>query len=1075
MTTNEAEQGWGKARNVVRESTSMKRMIATLACVSFMWGAATRAAAVNVEGGLIVCIGAEALQSVAEDWKKPGCVFHCLETSDAEVSRVRAEVRAAGCYGKVSAARFRGERLPYINNLVNLLIVGSGIEVPDSEVQRVLAPYGVAVVKGETITKPYPGEMDEWPQYLHGADNNCVARDTVVGPPRHVQWISGPAWTRAHIGAATISSMVSSGGRLFTIEDTQTAENPLLPARWKLVARGAFNGIVLWTLEYPDWEQVTVYIKNYHAQMQRRLAAIDDTVYCTPGLTAPLTALDGATGETLRQYGGTEGTQEFVFHEGRLYVVVGDRMHFDSYRGAGAAGKAKRRGKRKGQEEEEGDQAGAASTSGIAFQGDGFPLSLYNPQTPNAKNPTCVILAIDAASGKEAWRSGRITYYTGCSMALKGNRLVYQSTQGVFCLNTQTGKQTWAVNKHIPYGRGNAPNSLVLSEDAVYSEEGNNVYAYALADGGDYWANPIKARKGYQAATDLLIAADALWMCGSCNNAKGVVIKKPTAYDLKTGEEIRTIDQQLSKPMGHDRCFRNFITERFFINSKTGGPDCMDFETHTEYPAPFTRATCSMGPLPSNGLIYCGPYACQCHLPVGLHNFNAYYTNEKSLSTKGQVVKVERSVRLEKGPAFGWKGRSADAPWPTYRQDARRYAGATTKVPADGLEPLWKTKFKTTLSAPVIAEGRLFVAETDVHLLRALDAADGKLLWEYMAGGRIDSPPTYHKGLLLFGSRDGWVHCVRASDGALSWRFRDLPETMICAFDQLESAWPVHGSVLVKNDTAYFCAGRSSYLDGGLFIYGLDPATGKIRHQRQFYGPYAEDGFPAFVEEGNRSETEVILGTTADVLTSEGDTIYVRQKAFHLDLTDAVAGKHLLASAGMLESKRHHREYKLVQEDFNHRKMWTTEETEYPTGDVIVSDGTDYYSVFGMPVNRGDSFNPRGGHLLLAKTRSADGWSGKWKTNIPLTGQAMVLAGDVVFVAGAPLVFSLDDPAATYDGRLGGVLRAVSAVDGAKLAEYTLEVLPAWDGMAAAYGRLFLVNQDGSVECWGDVGTSRAN
>ena len=107
--------------------------------------------------------------------------------------------------------------------------------------------------------------------------------------------------------------------------------------------------------------------------------------------------------------------------------------------------------------------------------------------------------------------------------------------------------------------------------------------------------------------------------------------------------QIRTIDQQLSKPMGHDRCFRNFITERFFINSKTGGPDCMDFKTDTEYPAPFTRATCSMGPLPCNGLIYCGPYACQCHLPVGLHNFNAYYTNEESLPTKGQVVK-DRAV-----------------------------------------------------------------------------------------------------------------------------------------------------------------------------------------------------------------------------------------------------------------------------------------------------------------------------------------------------------------------------------------------------------------------------------------------
>ncbi len=1016
-----------------------------------------QAADVEVEGGLVVCIGEDALESVSDDWKKPGCIFQCLETSEAKVSSLRKKILDAGCHGKVSVARFDGQHLPYINNLVNLLIARSSeFRIQNAEIQRVLAPYGVAVVDGKKTTKPYPEEMDEWPQYLHGADNNCVAQDTVVGPPRHVQWISGPAWTRAHIGAATISSMVSSGGRLFTIEDSETAENPLLPAKWRLVARSAFNGVELWSKIYPEWEQITVYIKDYHAQMQRRLVAIGDTVYCTPGLNAPLTALDAATGRTIRQYNSTEGTQEFVFHDGRLYAAIGDRMHFFSYKGAQAFARRKRK-----------PAAGVEAGPGNAFNGAGFPLSAYNPQTRNAVNPTCVIVAMDTKSGKEVWRSGEIDRYTGCTMALKGDKLVYQSAHGVFCLDARSGKKNWAIEKNIPYGRGNSPNSLVLSDDAVYSEEGKNVFAYALADGSDYWGKSIPARKGYQASTDLLIASDALWMCGSCNDAKGVVKQRPTSYNLKTGDLVKTIPQMLSKPMGHDRCYRNFITERFFINSKTGGPDCMDLITDTEYPASFTRGTCSMGPLPCNGLIYCGPWACQCHLPTGLHNFNAFYTDEESLLTKGQIVQVTQSVRLEKGPAYGESGKSIDTPWPTYRQDARRYAGTTAKVPSKGLKPLWKSKFETKVSAPVIAEGRVFIAETDVHILRALDAASGKTLWEYIAGGRIDSPPTYHKGLLIFGSRDGWVQCVRASDGALSWRFRDLPDKMICAFDQLESAWPVHGSVLLKNDTVYFCAGRSSYLDGGLFIYGLDPVTGELRHQRPFYGPYADDRFPAFAEEGNRSETEVILGTTADVMTSEGDTLYIRQQAFNLDLTDAVAGKHLLASAGMLESKRQHREYKLVRENFNHRKMWTTVKTEYPTGDIIVSDGTDFYSVFGHPVNRGTSFNPRNGYALMAKTRSGDNWSRKWDVLIPITGKAMALAGDTLFVAGAPLVFDFDDLGASYAGRRGAVLLATSTDDGSKLAEYKLDVLPAWDGMAAAYGRLFIVNQDGSIECWG--------
>ncbi len=1046
-----------------------------------------RAIRPDAGGGLIVCIGEKALERFSGDWKTPGRTFHCLETSDAGVAAIRKKILVAGCHGKVSAAKFDGRHLPYIDNLVNLIVVaGEECEITSDEIKRALAPHGSIIApRGSpcvpqpaaeigdgcvVFRKPYPEGMDEWPQYLHGADNNCVARDTVVGPPRHIQWISSPPWTRAHIGAATVSSMVSSGGRLFTIEDTETAENPLLPARWKLMARDAFNGIVLWTLEYPDWEQVTVYIKDFHAQMQRRLVAMGDTVYCTPGLRAPVTALEAATGKILRTYGGTEGAQEFVLHEGRLYIVIGDRMHFFSYKGAPAGpGKQEPQGRNKKnrQGQGEGKPAEGKGASDLAFGGDGFPLSAYNPQTPNADNPACVIAAVEAGTGKELWRSGKIEKYTGCSMALRGDRLVYQCTQGIFCLDARTGRENWAVRKAIPYGKGNSPHTLVLGEEAAYSEEGNQIHAYALADGRDFWGRTVPARKGYQASTDLLIAAGALWMCGSCNDPKGVVQQRPTAYDLKTGAEIRTIPQKLSKPMGHDRCYRNFITERFFINSKTGGPDCMDFKTGAEYPASFTRGTCSMGPLPCNGLIYCGPWACQCHLPTGLHNLNAYATDEASLRASGQAVSVERSARLEKGEAYGKPAEGGEAPWPTFRQDARRYSGTRESVPARGLAPLWKAGFGHGLSAPVIADGKVFVAETERYTLRALEAGDGRPLWEYAAGGRIDSPPTYHRGMLLFGSRDGWLHCVRASDGALSWRFRDLPDRLICAFDRLESAWPVHGSVLVTNGTAYFCAGRSSYLDGGLFVYGLDPASGRLLHQRQFYGPYGEDGFPSFVKEGNRSETEVILGTTADVMSSEDGRLYIRHQAFHPDLTDAVPGKHLLASSGMLESNRQHREYKLVQENFNHRKMWTTLKTPYPTGDIIVSDGADYYSVFGHPVNRGTSFNPRQGYALMAKSRSKDGWTNKWQVQIPMTGKAMVLAGDTVFVAGAPLVFPQEDLGGTYAGRRGALLWAVSAADGSRLAEYRLDRLPAWDGIAAAGGRLFIVNQDGSLECWG--------
>ena len=98
-----------------------------------------------------------------------------------------------------------------------------------------------------------------------------------------------------------------------------------------------------------------------------------------------------------------------------------------------------------------------------------------------------------------------------------------------------------------------------------------------------------------------------------------------------------------------------------------------------------------------------------------------------------------------------------------------------------------------------------------------------------MANGRIDSPPTYYQGRLFFGSADGWLYCVDATDGRLAWKFRAGPEERMLVSDgRVESVWPVHGSVLIENDTIYCLAGRSLFLDGGMYMSLLDPRTGKL-------------------------------------------------------------------------------------------------------------------------------------------------------------------------------------------------------------------------------------------------------
>ncbi|HUU16202.1 MAG TPA: hypothetical protein VMW72_03550 [Sedimentisphaerales bacterium] len=46
-----------------------------------------------------------------------------------------------------------------------------------------------------------------------------------------------------------------------------------------------------------------------------------------------------------------------------------------------------------------------------------------------------------------------------------------------------------------------------------------------------------------------------------------------------------------------------------------------------------------------------------------------------------------------------------------------------------------------------------------------------------------------------------------------------------------------------------------------------------------------------------------------------------------------------------------------------------------------------------------------------------------------------------------------------------GLLMAISASDGTELAQYQLDSSPVFDGMAAAYGRLYVSMEDGSLLC----------
>ena len=994
-------------------------------------------------------------------------LVHGLDRDPGNVAKARAHIRSEGLYGRVSVAYFDGRSLPYADNTINLIVANGPCRVAKEELTRVLVPNGVAMVGGIRMVKPWPANIDTWPQYLNKADNNAVAVDSVVGPPRRLQWQGGPKWSRSHMGISTLVSVVSANGRLFSIEDRALPDNPFLPGEFMYVARDAFNGRTLWTRKIERWESITIYIKSLPVQQQRRMVATDDILYCTPVLEGPLVALDAATGETLRTYEAISPVQEVAYDQGILFVNVGERFNSASYHLTDKK------------------SSGPAGTPGEPFHGSGFRLG-YAREIMDKPVSSGVIVALDPESGKHLWKTDKLVQYTAASFAVKGENAVYQTKEGMFCVDPRNGQQRWAARREVtnPTGHdsrtpGTVPNTVIITDDKAFAVESSELVAYSLKDGQVLWKG--SAPLNYQASPDLYHLDGKVWVGGAA---------QPMAYDAQTGEEVKTLKQLITTPMGHDRCYRNFITSKYYINSKTGGADFLNLETGAEYPNHWTRGTCGMGVLPANGLLYSTPYSCSCNVGDMVPGLNAYCADPDLLQRR-DVDSIKRNVRLEKGPAYGQiencKSEIANEnDWPTYR--ANPFRGSATKAAiGTQLEVQWQTRLPNRPTAPIIAAGKVFACDIDTHTLYALDSASGKHLWTFTADGRIDSPPTYFQGLVLFGSRDGWLYCVRAEDGELSWRFKDLPDRLICANGQLESAWPVYGAVLVQDGKVYAAAGRSSFLDGGIFMYCLDPVTGKVFQSRSVHGPFMEKtGFPVAVRSTGSGGTQIgpkrrkangkarqgiaekpkpktdygpmptTPGFRNGVLVSDGQYIYIRHKAFDLDLDHVDEGghAHLLPLSGFLDNRVQHRTGVIMANRFG---RW-----QKGSQDIMVTEGERTYGVLGFPsVHNHSYFDPRTNAYRLTGTGT---------NGVPLSinGRALCKAGDVIFVAGEPMTFKTptwQKYQAAYGGKLGGKLVAVSATSGQPLAEYELHAAPVWDSMAVAQKQLFIALADGTIQC----------
>jgi outer membrane protein assembly factor BamB len=143
-------------------------------------------------------------------------------------------------------------------------------------------------------------------------------------------------------------------------------------------------------------------------------------------------------------------------------------------------------------------------------------------------------------------------------------------------------------------------------------------------------------------------------------------------------------------------------------------------------------------------------------------------------------------------------------------------------VDAKTSKEIWRFKTNGIIfqSSIILHDDILYLGSYD-GCLYAIDVY-GKEVWRFKTGGEVVCPACADKGMVYFGSRDGYVYCLRAGNGKVFWRFR--------TGDEIDSAPLIHGNKLFIGsfDGYLYCMNKKTgeeiwrFKTGGE-IYNINP------------------------------------------------------------------------------------------------------------------------------------------------------------------------------------------------------------------------------------------------------------
>ncbi len=235
--------------------------------------------------------------------------------------------------------------------------------------------------------------------------------------------------------------------------------------------------------------------------------------------------------------------------------------------------------------------------------------------------------------------------------------------------------------------------------------------------------------------------------------------------------------------------------------------------------------------------------------------------NKRSNMVGGKVLAISLFV------CAGWFAgtRAFAVDWPQWRYDAGRTAASPEQLPAE-LHLQWVRRLPTPRPAwpkyprlcfdtsyePVVMGKTMFVPSMVTDSLAAVDTATGAQRWKFYTDGPVRFAPVASKGKVYFVSDDGYLYCLNAADGKLTWKFRGLPadckDRKVLGNDRLISLYPARGGPVTADGKIYFAAGIWPF--EGVYVYALDAETGKPVWSNKDTG-YLKDGL---IDHGARRE-----------------------------------------------------------------------------------------------------------------------------------------------------------------------------------------------------------------------------